>query len=293
MSLPRFEYAAPRSVDEACRLLDEAGEGGRLMAGGTDLLIRLSLGTMRASKLIGLRTVEGLDGLTFDRDKGLTIGAMALLSDIERDIAIREHYPAIAEAALETATVQIRNMATLVGNICNASPCADNAQVPMALGADVALASSDGDRRVLLDDFFIGPGQTVIEAGEIVTEIHVPRPKEGTGAAYKNIGARSRVDITSVSVAAVITVKGDRIEEARIVLGGVAPTPIRVPRGEAILVGANLDDAVLAQAAAQAVAACKPIDDVRATADYRRRMVGVLTQRAVRQAHERAVGGVG
>lgn len=288
MSLPRFEFAAPRSVAEACKLLDEAGEGGRLMAGGTDLLIKLGLGTTNASKLIGLRNIEGLDRLTFDRDEGLTIGAMALLSDIERHNAICEHYPAISEAALETATVQIRNMATLVGNICNASPCADNAQVPMALGADVALQSSAGKRRVPLDEFFTGPGQTVIKAGEMMTEVRVPPLPERTGAAYKNIGARSRVDITSVSVAAVVTLKGDSIQEARLVLGGVAPTPLRVPKGEAILAGAKLTDTVLAEAAAAAEAACKPICDVRATADYRRRMVGVLTQRALRQAYERA-----
>ncbi len=290
MPLPRFEYLAPQTVEEACKLLAESGDGVQVMAGGTDLLLRMRGGLLQSETIIGLKSVAGLDRISFEPKQGLTIGATALIADVAAHPAVIEHYPAIAHAAMQTATVQIRNMATVIGNVCNGSPCGDNIPTLIAMQAEATLASPGGERKLPLEAFFKGPGIVDLGRGEIVTAIRVPPLARGSGASYRNISARSRVDITAVGVGTVVTLDGETwtCTWARIVLGGVAPVPMRAVAAEALCVGKPLTEELIAEAASEAAKEAKPISDIRASADYRRRMVGVLSKRTLTEARERA-----
>jgi carbon-monoxide dehydrogenase medium subunit len=204
---------------------------------------------------------------------------------------VRAHYPSVACAAQETANVQIRNMGTVAGNLCNAAPSADNAPTLTAMGGEAVIAGPKGERRVPLDRFFQGPGQTVIEPGEILTAVHVPAAPPGFGTSYQHISPRGKVDIAAVCVGAMVGMEGAVCKEARIVLGAVAPTPMRAEKAEALVKGRELTPEVLVQAGDQASEESRPISDMRASAEYRKRMTAVLTRRAVEQAARAAANG--
>jgi CO/xanthine dehydrogenase FAD-binding subunit len=289
MTLPKFDYVAPKTVDEVLKALAAGGEGCRLIAGGTDVMVKMGHGLLTPSTLVALKDVEGLSDIHFNPEKGLSIGAAALIVEVAEHPDVMKFYPAMAQAAKKTANTQIRNMATIAGNLCNAAPSADNAPVLLARGAEVEIAGQKGTRRVLLDDFFKGPGLTVLGAGDILTQILVPPPAKGSGASYQWISPRGKVDISAVCVGVSLRVEGDRMKDVRIALGAVAPTPMRANGAEALLEGAQWSDALTAEAALKASEESKPITDVRASADYRRRMVSVLTRRALEEAHARAV----
>ena len=289
MPVARFDYVAPNSVDEALKLLKDHGENARVLAGGTDLLIRIRQGLVMPSVVIGLKKIQGLDRISFDRKEGLTIGATSLLADVACHPDIQRFYPAVAYAAGETATVQIRNMGTVAGNLCNAAPSADNAPTLIAMGAEVILARVGGVRRLPLEEFFVGPGATSIVQGEILTAIRVPVPPPRSGASYQHISARGKVDISAVGIGATATLKGQVCEDVRIVMGAVGPTPMRAFQAEKLLIGKRLTRQQMEKAGQRASVEAKPIDDVRASADYRREMVAVLTRRALAEAQGRAV----
>ena len=162
MTLPKFAYFAPETLEEAYRLLSEQGEGARLLAGGTDLLVRMNHGLLNPTAVISLKHIQGLDCLSFDSQKGLCIGATTLLCDVASHADVLKYYPAVAAAARSTANVQIRNMGTVAGNLCNAAPSADNAPTLLALDAQAVLSSADGERRLPLDQFFKGPRETAL-----------------------------------------------------------------------------------------------------------------------------------
>ncbi|RLC27846.1 MAG: xanthine dehydrogenase family protein subunit M [Deltaproteobacteria bacterium] len=290
MTLSRFAYAAPRTIKEACRLLEEKGDDACLLAGGTDLMVKIGHGRARPGTVIGLKRIAGLDRISFDRKKGLTIGATALLADVAAHPAVLKTYPAVAHAAGETANVQIRNMGTVAGNLCNAAPSADNAPTLLAMGAVVTLVSAKGERRLPLDQFFKGPGMTAILPGEIMTAIFVPLPPPGSGTSYQHISARGKVDISAVGVGVMVTMKGRKCLETRIFLGAVGPTPLRAVRAEKTLCGERVTPALMDAAGLAAAKEARPISDVRASAAYRRKMVAVLTRRAVAEAVDRASG---
>lgn len=289
MRLPRFEYVVPKTLDEALEFLEKGGEGSRLFAGGTDLMVKMGHGLANPSLLVAVKEIEGLNRIAFDPSKGLSIGSTALLVQVAEQPDVIKHYPAMAQAAKKTANTQIRNMATLAGNLCNAAPSADNAPVLLARGAEVEMVSQKGTRRLPLDDFFKGPGLTAIGPGEIVTQILVPPPAPALGASYQWISARGKVDISAVCVGVKLRLEKDLLKDVRIVLGAVGPTPLRAKGAEALLEGAKWTDAASAQAAAKASEESKPITDVRASAEYRKRMVTVLTRRALEEAHARAL----
>ena len=289
MSLSRFNYHAPGSIGEACKLLKEQGDGAVIMAGGTDLLIKIQRGLLKAKTVVSLQEIESIREITFKKGKGLFIGAMARLTDVANHSTIKKEFPAVAEAALATANVQIRNMGTVVGNLCNAAPSADNAPVLIAMGAVVTLVSLDGERQVPLDDFFLGPGLMVMNEGEILASVFVPVPPPNTGVSYQHISARGKVDISAVGVGAMLTMKGETCQTARIVLGAVAPVPMRAVKTEKIIEGKQISKEILERAGVQASKECKPISDVRATAEYRKILVGVLTARAIDEASKRAL----
>ena len=288
--MKRFDYFAPESLDQAIAVLRERGDGGRVLAGGTDLLVQMKEAGLRPSYVVSLRRLRDLRGIAFDDAQGLRIGAMATMAEIERHPAVQSRYPALADGARIVGSVQTRNMATVGGNVCNAAPSADTAAPLLVLGAQADVAGPRGRRQAPLESFFTGPGQTVLERDEILVGFAIPTPAPRTGAYYERHTSRVEMDIAVVGVAALVTLApdGDVIREARIALGAVAPTPVRAPKAEASLAGQPPSEEAFERAADLAVAAARPISDVRGSAAFRRHLVGVMTARCLRRAVERA-----
>ncbi|MFO7716649.1 FAD binding domain-containing protein [Desulfosarcina sp.] len=289
MPVSRFEYIAPKSIEEALAALARGGKETRIIAGGTDLLVKIRHRMLFPRLLVSLKGIDGLNAITFDRKNGLTIGATALLADVATHPAIRRYYPTVAEAAGSTANVQVRNMGTVVGNLCNASPSADNIPTLMAMDATAVIAGPEGYRRVALDQFFQGPGLTALAAGEIVTAITVPPPPAGSGTAYHSISQRSKLDCSAVGVGAMVVMKAQDCTAVRLVVGACAPVPMRTHKAEKMLTGKPMTDALVRRAAQAASEETSPITDVRASAPYRWKMVSVLTIRALTDARKMAL----
>jgi carbon-monoxide dehydrogenase medium subunit len=287
--LSHFEYRVPKTVEEAIELLASGGPQARLMAGGTDLLMKMKLGAISPGLIIALKQIDGLDTIAFSEKTGLTIGATALLADVAVHPDIVRHYPAVAEAARGTANVQVRNMGTVIGNLCNASPAADNAPTLLAMGATVHIQGATGKRDLPLDRFFTGPGRTALTGAEIVTAVSVPLPPAGAGAAYLSLSARGKLDCTAVGAAAMVTMKQDVCEDVRLFIAACGPTPLRAPGAEEILRGKPMTDALLEKAGEKATGDASPITDLRASADYRNRIIAVLAARAIKAAGKRAL----
>jgi CO/xanthine dehydrogenase FAD-binding subunit len=257
------------------------------LAGGTDLLVQIKEGSRSADVLLSLRRVPEVH--RFLCDKALTLGSAVTLGKIAAEQHILGYYTALAMGAKVIGSEQIRNMATIGGNICNAAPSADTAPPLLVLGAQAMIASSRGERSIPIDAFFAGPGRTVLQSGELLSEIVIPRPPDRTGSFYIRHTSRAQMDIAVVGVAAALTLdRDDKIADARISLGAVAPVPMRSIAAEQLLRGQCLTDDVLQSAGETAALEAKPIDDVRASADYRRHLVKVLTRRALRGAFARA-----
>ena len=288
MRIPKFDYFAPKTLEEALSLLSEQGEHAHAMAGGTDLIVKMTHGRLKPKAIIALQEIEGLSEIRFDPKEGLTIGATARLAQVASHPDVLRHYPALAHAVQVMANVEVRNMGTVVGNLCNAAPSADSAPPLMAMEAEVTLASLDGRRRLPLDQYFTGPGLTVRESGEIMTSVHIPVPPAKSGASYKRISARCGVDIAAVGVGVMAVFNGHGCEEARVVLGAVAPVPLRALKTEGLMQGRSWTQELIGRGGDQAAEEARPISDVRASAEWRKKMVAVLTRRALEEAHERA-----
>jgi len=288
MRLPRFEYLSPQTVKEACSLLLQHGDKAKVMAGGTDVLNVMKERIIKPEYVIGLRAISDLDYIEADAD-GIRIGAMTTLTSLGNSKIVREKFPCLAEVPGKMATVQIRNMGTLGGNLCNAAPSADTAPILICLGARAKIVSADSERVVALEDFFTGPGETVLKDGEILAEIQVTGQPANTGGAYFKM-SRVAVDLAIVGVAAVVTLdgKGGSCSDIKIALGAVAPTPIRAKKAEASIKGKTIDEALIEQAGKIASEEASPIDDVRGSAYYRTEIVNVFTKRAIRKALEQA-----
>ncbi|MBN2577104.1 MAG: xanthine dehydrogenase family protein subunit M [Deltaproteobacteria bacterium] len=288
MSLPHFEYFAPRTIEEAVALLAGAGGRARPFAGGTDLLPRLQSGLVRAETLVDLKRIPELCAIGFDPASGLTIGAAVRLADLLDSPDVQRRYPAMTDAVSQTATVQIRNMGTIAGNVCNGSPCADSVPVLIARLAHLALMSPRGERLLPIGDFFKGPGETALEPDELLVRIHVPPPPPYTGFAFAKLPARTASDISAVNVGVMVARQGGVCGEARIVLGAVGPVPLRAHQAELRLAGATLGARLLEEVGRLAASETRPIDDLRASAAYRRDMAAVLVRRALVVAATRA-----
>jgi len=283
-----FDYREPATLDEASALLREAAGEAAVLAGGTDLLVQMRERVRRPAQVVNIKKILGLDALVFDPEAGLTIGALATTRALETSEIVRRHYAGLHAATVHFASIQVRHRATVVGNVCRASPSADTLPPLIADGATLRVHGSAGVRSVAVEDFCTGPGRTRLDAGELVTQIHVPAPAPHTGKAYLKHGRRNEMELATVGVAVTLTLDGDRCRDVRIVLAAVAPTPLRAHAAEALLRDQPIEPGVLAAAAAAAAAESKPIGDVRGSADYRREMVGVLTRRALEQALEAA-----
>ena len=284
----RFAYESAASLDEAVATLARLGPGARVLAGGTDLLPQIKEHVVEPPAVLALGVIPELQVLESTPDGGLRIGAMVRMRVLERSPLVQGRYEAVAEGAKLVGSVQIRNLATLGGNVCNAAPSADVVPALVAFGGEAVAVGPGGRRTLPLEGFFLGPRRTALEPGELLVEVRLPAPPPRTGSAYRRHTPRMEMDIAVAGSAAVVTLEDGRIADARICLASVAPTPVRAPSAEAVLRGAEPTDDVLRRAAQAAAGDCTPISDVRGSEDYRRHLVAVLTERVLRSAITRA-----
>jgi len=264
-------------------LLSKYDGKARAIAGGTDLLVQIRGKTIKPEYVVDIGYIPGLDYINYDEKQGLSIGALATIRAIEKSDKLCRIYPVISQAAGLLGSVAIRNVATIGGNLCNAAPSADTAPPLIGLSARARIIGPGGERLVSLEDFFTGPGETVLKAGELLLEIQVPVPPPGTKGVYLKHG-RSAVDLATVGVAVVMALEsGGVCRDVKIVLGAVAPTPMRAKKAEEILRGKKVEPALIEEAAQVASGEAQPITDVRASAEYRKEMVKVFTRRAIGQ----------
>ena len=281
--LPRFKYLRPAGIEEALSLLGEHREKARLLAGGTDLVPQLKGRQIVLPEcIVDIKNLIALKSITYG-DSGLSIGALATVSNIAESSVIGEHYPVLVQAALSMASPQVRNRGTFVGNICTAIPSADSAPSLLALDSAVRLRGPKEERRVPLREFFVGPRKTTIEPDEIVVSIEVPQPPRASRGVYLKLSPRHSMDLAVVGVAVVGTARDGVCEDVRIAVGAVAPTPLRAPVAETMLRGQKITSELIDEAARNAVTQCDPIDDHRASREYRCDMVRVMVRRALGQ----------
>lgn len=282
--LPRFEYLRPGSLDEVLSLLAEHGRTARLLAGGTDLLPQLKRREVRAPQyVIDLKGVSGLDGISYDQKEGIRIGPLTTIAAIERFQEARTYAPSLVDAAASMASPQVRNRGTFAGNICSAVPSADSAPALLVLNATVELKSVKGERTLPIEEFFIGPRQTALREDEMLVGIRVPAVEQNTGSLYLKLSPRHAMDLAVVGVAVAASSSNGVCKQVKIALGAVAPTPVRSRRSEEVLEGKAPSEAVIEEASQVAVTQCNPIDDHRASAEYRCDMIYTMTKRALTQ----------
>jgi carbon-monoxide dehydrogenase medium subunit len=285
MRMRKFEFSSPASLTEALDLLERHGAEAKLIAGGTDLLVQMKSKLAAPEFVISLLKIPDLSGMG-QNGKGCRIGALAKHAQIENDPILQGKWGLLAAAAHKIGSPQIRNLGTVGGNLCNASPAADTASPLLALEAEVVLAGKKRERRVSLDSFFSGPGKTVLAEGEILKEILIPPVPAGSVWAYLKLGRRKSLDLALVSVAVLLTLDSQTRScmRARVALGAVSPTPVRARETEKFLEGKVLDGKVLREAGEIAQKECSPISDIRATAEYRKEIVKILVDRAIKKS---------
>ncbi len=290
MLLPKFDYHEPSTLEDALQLLHEMGGNAKLIAGGTDLLVRMKQKIDKPSHVISLARVPGLDEIVPRNGHAVSVGAAASADAISRHELLNDRFAPLALAASRLGSPLIRNRATIGGNLVNGRPAADLPPACMVLEATAKLKSSTAEREVSLNEFFRGPGETVIEPNELMVSIDIETPAAWSGGAYLKLGARKTLEISMVNVAVMLTLKsadGD-IADARIAFGAVAPMPVRGFAAEDMLKGEKPSADLFARAGELSVGMCSPITDHRGTMEYRCMMIEVLTKRALGEAYERA-----
>ena len=285
LGLPEFEWLSPGTLGEACALLADPRADAVALAGGTDLFVKMKHRSFISRRLINIKAIQGMDGIGLDADGGIRIGALTTADSIGASPLVASSVPALGEAARVLGTLQIRNVASIGGNLANASPAAEFAAPLLVLGASVRCVGSAGERRVPIDEFFKGPGKTVLQKGELIAEVCVPRQPGHAQATYLKHSLR-RMDVAIASAAVFVCLEGDVCTQARIALGAVGPTPYRATRAEAALCGQRLEGGALPRqlmehAAAIAAEDALPKDDLRAYATYRRRLIAMLVGKAL------------
>ncbi len=283
-----FELLEPNTVDEAVGNLSSYGDKAKVLAGGIDLLAKMRRWQMKPECLVSIRRIPGLDYLESNGGSRLSIGPLTTLRSIELSPAIQKDWAILYEAAHQIASIQVKTMGTVAGNLCVATPASDLAPALLVLGAELKIAGPTSEKTVPMENFFIPVCQNILQPDEIVTEISVPKIPAGTGGSFLKL-AHTAACIAKINVAATVTVANDgTCKDARIALGAVAPCVIRAGRAEEILKGKKLDQETIARAAEAAAEEATPITDLRSTAEYRKEMVAVLTRRAIKEASERA-----
>jgi carbon-monoxide dehydrogenase medium subunit len=287
----RFEYREAQTLQEAIALLGQDA-GTRVVAGATDVLVRWRQGVWKPPYILNIKRIPGLDGVRYSPEAGLSLGALVTIRTLELHPLVRAHYPALTQAATTFAGVQIRHLATVGGNVCNASPAGDTLPALLAYGTECRLVGPAGARLVPLERFFLGPGQTVLQPAELLAELRLPPLPPRTGALYIKHSPRSTMDIATVGVASVVSLaEQDNVcQEVRIALGAVAPTVMRARAAEVLLSGQPPDAERLEQAARAAAEEASPIDDIRGSAHYRRAVIVPLVRRTLHYAVQMARG---
>lgn len=288
--LTRFEYVAPKTIEDACRLFYEYGAKARIIGGGTDLIPKIKRREIAPEVLIGLEGIPGLQTIHTAGPDGLRFGPLATLNSIENYPTVKEKFEVLYQAVYGMASTQVRTLGTVAGNLCNAAPSADTAPALMVLGAKLKLLSPQSERTVPVEQFFTGPSATVLKRGEILAEIQIPESSPNNAGIYIKHTIRRAMDLAIVGVAVSLTLQDGICRDIRIALGAVAPTPIRAVNAEALLKGKGREESIFKNAGREAARECQPIDDVRSSAAYRREMVEVLTRRALEQAWDRCLG---
>ncbi|MCC6902506.1 MAG: xanthine dehydrogenase family protein subunit M [Polyangiaceae bacterium] len=273
-----FDYHRPATLEEAWRLA-AADPEARFVAGGTDVMVRIREGKIAPRALISLSRISDLARIAIGPT--VVIGAGVRVAELERNASIRHALPVLSQAAALLGSTQIRNVATLGGNLCNASPCADLAPPLLVHDARARIATASGAREIPLATFFVGPRASVLAPGEVLSAVVVDPPAPTARAVFLKQG-RVRMDIALASIAVLLDTDGRRCTQARVAAGSLGPCPMRLTETEAVLTSGTLDDATLARARAAAESEVRPITDVRAGADYRRHLAGALVERAVR-----------
>ena len=311
--MKKFDYLKPKTLEEALSLLNQQGKKAKLIAGGTDVIVLIKQKTMAPDILISLRGIPGLDQIQYNGT--LRIGALVTHRAIEKSEVIRKEFSALADAADVLGSIQIRNVATIGGNICTAAPSADTATPLLVLGTQVKIKSLKEEKTVPIEEFFTGPGETILKKGEIVTELVMPKPLPHTGSAYWKLQRRLALDLPILGVSTLLsldkgtiscsdmlctaspissilhTMEQDELvcKEVRIALGVAAPTPIRALKAESLLRGKKISDELLEEVAETAVKEAQPRDTIRGEAWYRSDMIRVLVKRMVMKSIERVV----
>ena len=283
-----FDYRSPRSLDEALAILSEYGEDARVVAGSTALVTMMRQRLVQPRCLVSLRDIQGLGRI--EANGGLRLGALVTHREAEVSPLVRERIPVLAETFRRVATVRIRHMATIGGALAHGDPNQDPPVTLLALGATVNIQSARAARDVPLTEFFRDYYETALEPGELVTAVTVPAPPAGSGAAFLKFLPRTADDYATVAAAAIVTLERDgvRCREARIALGSVGVTPLRVASAEALLGGEPLGESLLQAAGEAAKTAVDPLTDHRGSATYKREMTAVMVGRVLGQAWEAA-----
>jgi CO/xanthine dehydrogenase FAD-binding subunit len=311
--MKKSDYLKPKTLDEALALLDQYGERAVLIAGGTDVMVMIKQKTMAPDVLISLQGIPGLDQIQYDG--ALRIGPMVTHRAIEKSELIRKQFSALSDAVNVLGSIQIRNVATIGGNICTAAPSADTVAPLLVLGSQIKLKSSRSERTIPIEHFFIGPNETVLQHGEILTEISIPKPLPNTGSSYWKHQRRQALDLPILGVAVLVSLdkaivtcsdllctaspistvlhslEGDEVvcEEIRIALGVAAPTPMRAFKAEKLLRGKKISDELLNEVAEAVAKEAQPRDSIRGEAWYRRDMIKVFVKRMAMKSIERVL----
>ncbi len=285
-----FEYSVARTVSEAVSLLAEKGNLARALAGGTDILVQLRSGRRRLERLVEIKDIPEVNELSYDPQQGLRLGAAVPCYRMYQDEQVAQAYPGLIDVAALIGGIQIQGRATLGGNLCNAAPSADAVPALIALGATCSIAGPNGTTEVPVENVCTAPGQTILKDGELLVSFHIPAPQQHSGAHYLRFIPRNEMDIAVAGVGSsvVLDASGKSFVSARVSLASVAPTPLFVEEAGAALAGKEVTDEAIDNAAEAAMAAARPIDDMRGTIRQRRHLVGVLTRRTLRGAIERA-----
>ena len=286
--MKKFEYKAPATLKDALELMDRHQGGLSVLAGGTDLIVRMKNGQSHPLVVMDVKKIPELNRLEWEEGEGIHIGAAVPLSKLAVFPTLVEKFGIFSQACAMIGSVQIRNRATMGGNVCNAAPSADTPPPLLCLGAKAVVANPRNTRTIPLEEFFSGPGETALRPDELLVEIVIPTPPLPSSGCYLRHTPRAEMDIAVVGVGAFLVSSrpGDSVQEARIALGAVAPTPVRAPQAEAVLKGKHPTKALIEEAAGKAVEAIKPISDLRGSVDYRTHLAKVLTRRALTRACE-------
>lgn len=277
-----FNYHEPDTIEEACGLLKKHGDQARIIAGGTDLVIQMKRGVIAPGHVISIKRIETMRGITETTD-GFRIGAVTPLAEVADHRGLKKQLPMISDSALSIGSAQVRNLATIAGNFCNAAPSADMAPGLLVLGTRLTIAGPDGNRELPLSDFFTGPGTTALETGEFVTHLFIPKQPESLRMTYLKHGPRQAMDCAVVGVAMCLDIDPSSgiCRDVRIALGAVAPTPVRAVGTERMIAGKTVAELDFNAIESFVQSEASPITDVRGTAEYRSEMVSVLTRQAI------------